>query len=112
MKDVKKNMKIISRNVTKDCMIDYFVSKGTDAIVRKAIDYIPNPTAQTAVRVAGFAAYLYIAMKLTTEERNNIEAAFLDMFSGNKEVEVTDELLDELNQKLMEDAVKTKGQDA
>lgn len=112
MKDVKKNMKIISRNVTKEFMIDYVISKGTDAIVRKAIDYIPNPTAQTAVRVAGFAAYLYIAMKLTTEERNNMEAAFLDMFSGNKEVEVTDELIDELNQKLMEDAVKTKGQDA
>ena len=112
MKDVKKNMKIISRNVTKECMIDYVISKGTDAIVRKAIDYIPNPTAQTAVRVAGFAAYLYIAMKLTTEERNNMEAAFLDMFSGNKEVEVTDELLDELNQKLMEDAVKTKEEDA
>ena len=112
MKDVKKNMKIISKNVAKECMIDYVVSKGTDAIVRMAIDYIPNPTAQTAVRVAGFVAYLYIATKLTTEEINNGEAAFLDMFLGNKKVELTDELLDELNQTLIEDATKTKGQDA
>lgn len=112
MKDVKKNMKIISKNFTKEFMIDIVVSKGTDAIVNKAIEFIPNPAAQTAARVAGFAGYIYIAMKLTSEEKQNIESALYDMIFSKNQEDFTDEFMEELNQKLMEDAAKVKEQDA
>lgn len=80
MKDVKKNMKIISKSTAKEFLIHFAVSQGEEAIAKKAIEYIPNPTAQMAVRAAGFAGYFYVAIKLTSEERKAKQEALDDMF--------------------------------
>ena len=108
MKDVKKNMKIFSKSTAKEFLIDLAIAYGGEAIVKKAIEYIPNPTAQIAVRAAVFAGDVYVAMKLTSEERKASLAALYDMIAGKSQQELYDEIMEdlmgihELNQKLKE----------
>lgn len=92
MKDVKKNLKVISRSMTKEFMIDYAIIKGEEAIVNTAIKYIPNPTAQMAVGAAGFAGSLYVALKFTKEERRDRQAALYDMIAGMSKEELENEI--------------------
>ena len=118
MKDVKKNLKVISRNMTKQFLIDCTISSAEQAVVKTAIQYIPNPAAQIATRIAGFIGYLAVANYFTKEEKQAMEEALTDMLSGGKTSEEIDTEIDNLMKKMMEDSAKRKsgeepeGQDA
>ena len=118
MKDVRKNLKVISRNVTKEFLIDCTLSSVEHLIVESAIQYIPHPAAKTAVRVAGFIGYLAVANYFTKEEDRAIAEALTDMLYGGKTSEEIDTEINNLMKKMMEDSAKRKsgeepeGQDA
>ena len=84
MKDVKKNLKAISRNMTKQFLIDFTLIIVEESIVKSAIQYIPHPAAKTAVRVAGVVGYLVASKHFTIEEDLAIVEAIRDMLSGGK----------------------------
>lgn len=118
MKDVKKNLKVISRNMTKQFLIDCTIANAKEAVVKTAIQYIPNPAAQMATRLAGFIGYLAVANYFTKEEKQAMEEALTDMFDAEKTSKELDAEIDNLMKKMMEDSAKRKsgeepeGQDA
>lgn len=118
MKDVKKNLKVISRNMTKQFLIDCTIANAKEAVVKTAIQYIPNPAAQMATRVAGIIGYLAVSNYFTKEETQAMAEALTDMFTGGKTSEEIDTEINNLMKKMMEDSAKLKsgeepeGQDA
>lgn len=107
MKDVKKNLKVISHNMAKQFLIDCTLSNVRETLVKTAIQYIPNPAAQTAVKVAGFVGYLAAAGHFTKEEKQNIEEALTNMLTGKTSEEIDNEIND-LMKKMMEDSANFK----
>lgn len=92
MKNVKNNLKVVSRNVAKKLMIECSIASAEDFLVKTIIDFIPNPAAQTAVKVAGFVAYVEASKHFTKEEKHNIHKAFYDMFAGKTDEEIETEI--------------------
>lgn len=117
MKDVKKNLKVISHNVTKQFLVDFTLAFVEDLIVDSVIQYIPNQAAKTAVKAAGYVGYIVAARHFTKEEVQLTSEAIMDMFNRGKTSEEIETEINTLIEK-MEDYVKLKsgeepeGQDA
>lgn len=111
MKDVKKNLKVISRNMTKQFLIDCTIANAKEAVVKTAIQYIPNPAAQMATRVAGFIGYLAVSNYFTKEENQAIAEALTDMLTGGKTSKEIDTEINNLMKKMMENS-ESKEEDA
>lgn len=110
MKDVKKNLKVISYNMTKQFLVDCTLGNMKDTLVKTAIQHIPNPAAQTAVKVAGIVAYLVAANHFNKEEASKVEAALYDMFAGKSKEEIENEV-NEIMQKIQNESA-TEEEDA
>lgn len=118
MKDVKKNLKVISRNMTKEFLIDFTLAIVEDLIVDSVIQYIPNQAAKTVVKVSGYVGYFVVAKHFTKEEQQSINEAIRDMLSRSKTSKEIETEINDLMDKMMEDSAKLKsgeepeGQDA
>ena len=120
MKDVKKNLKVISHNMTKQFLIDFTLAIVEDLIVDSVIQYIPNQAAKTAVKISGYVGYFVVAKHFTKEEQQSINEAVRDMLSRGKASEEIETEINDLieKMKMMEDSAKRKsgeepeGQDA
>lgn len=75
----KGDVKVIARSIMKMYLIDKTLGTLEDLAVNKAVKYIPNKKAQTAVNVAGIAAYFVLAMRLTKDEQEAINKAIANM---------------------------------
>ena len=111
MKDVKKNLKVISRNMTKEFLIDFTLAIVEDLIVDSVIQYVPNQAAKTAVKVAGYVGYFVVAKHFTKEEQQSIKEAIRDMLSKGKTSEEIETEINDLMEKMIEDS-ESKEEDA
>ena len=118
MKDVKKNLKVISHNMTKEFLIDFTLGIVDHLIVDSVIQYIPNQAVKTAVKVSGYVGYFVAAKHFTKEEQQSINEAIRDMLSKGKTSKEIETEINDLMEKMMEDSAKRKsgeepeGQDA
>lgn len=84
MKNVKENLKTISKEATKSVLVDLTLDRGRRALVNQIINFIPNPAAKTAVQVAGYVGYFVAANYFTIDEAQKISEAAIDMLYGDK----------------------------
>ena len=111
MKDFKKNLKVISRNTTKQFLVYFTLSIMEDLAVNSVIRYIPNQAAKTAVKVSGDVGYFVAAKYFTKEEEQSTREAIRDMLSRGKTSEEIETEITNLMEKMMEDC-ESKEEDA